>query len=367
MVTKHIWKGERLLPRSSLDVPIGVLFVLALGSVFASIHKSSSIWALLRLLLYVVSFYVTLDLARSREQTKRLALTILGVGTALAFLGFVKYQGGTYPLLWDYPYGEGQRLNSSFLNANHVAGYLAMVLSLGIGLFLYRPFSRTLIWSIPLLLILVALCLTLSRGGWVGSFIALSLMLVLFLLKKKVSRLKVCAIAVALLFTVTLTILASNPMIERLQSMQNIKEPSLVSRSVVWKGSTKLILENPLLGTGLGTFPWSFTSVRPPGLTLRWREAHNDYVQIVSEMGLPVLIPLIWGIFLVMRLGLQRFRETESRFHSGITLGALGGISTMLIHSVFDFNIQIAANGILFSVLIALAVGTKGEKARVHG
>jgi hypothetical protein len=75
-------------------------------------------------------------------------------------------------------------------------------------------------------------------------------------------------------------------------------------------------------------------------------------------MGLPVLVPIIWGLFGVFRTGLRTFRETESRFRAGVTLGALGGIVAILIHSIWDFNIQITANGILFSVLVGLVVGS---------
>ena len=80
--------------------------------------------------------------------------------------------------------------------------------------------------------------------------------------------------------------------------------------------------------------------------------------------GLPVLVPLSWGIFLVFTTGLRRFRASESRFRAGLTLGALGGILAILIHSLVDFNIQITANGVLFSVFIGLAIGTFAETER---
>jgi O-antigen ligase len=361
MVLKRLWGNERLLPRSPVDAPVVVLVLLAIASVFVSIYRFASAWALLRLLLYVGAFYVTLDMVRSREQTRLLVFTILGVGTAIAFIGIIKYNGGIYPAFWDYGNGDIGRLNSTFFNANHAAGYLGMALGLGLALFLHRSFMNSMIWSLPFLLILVALCMTMSRGGWASTLLALDFMLVLFLLKKGVSKLKVWSMASVLLVTLSLTILASNPMIERLQSMENAREPSLTARMMVSKASSELIEEQPLLGSGLGTFPWSFTRVRPAGLHLRFREAHNDYVQVISEMGLLVLIPIAWGIYLVFRNGIRNFRETGSRFRTGTTLGALGGILAILIHSLFDFNIQITANGILFSAFIGLAIGTFGE------
>jgi len=358
MLLRRLWQDERLIPKSPLDLAIYLLLALALGSFVISIYRSATTWAFLRLLLYLGVFYLTLDFARSRHQTKWLVFTVLGLGTVLAFIGFIKYQGGAIPAFWDYGTSGGNKfLTSTFVNHNHIAGYLAMVFALGLGLFLFRPFWSPAVWVAVLILILVAICLSMSRGGWIASFCALEFIVIFFLLKKGMSRFKVLAVASVLFVAVGLTILGSNPVIERLQSMGNENEPSLVGRLTVWKASAKMVEENPLLGTGLGTFPWSFTRVRPAGLTLRYREAHNDYVQVATEMGLLALIPICWGLFSVFRKGLSQFKNTNSRFRAGLILGSLGGIVAILVHSVSDFNMQITANGILFSLLVGLAVG----------
>jgi len=359
MLLRRLWQEKRLVPKSPIDLAVYLLLALALGSLVVSIYRSASGWAFLRLLLYLGVFSLTLDFAGSRQQTKWLVFTVLGLGTALAFIGFIKYQGGAIPAFWDYGTSGGNKfLTSTFVNHNHIAGYLAMVFALGLGLFLFRPFWPPAVWVAVLIMILVALCLSMSRGGWVATFCSLEFILIFFLLKKGVSRFKVLAVASVLFVAVAITILGSNPVIERLQSMGNENGPSLVARLAVWKASTKLIEEKPLLGTGPGTFPWSFTRVRPAGLTLRYREAHNDYVQVATEMGLLALIPICWGLFSVFSEGLSRFKNTHSRFRAGLILGALGGIVAILVHSVSDFNLQITANGILFSFLIGLVVGT---------
>jgi O-antigen ligase len=363
MVLKRVWQSERLVPCSPLDLALALLVMLALGSLFTSIHRSVSGWAVTRLFLYAGVFYLALDMARSRTQTKRLIVTILCLGTALAFIGFIKYQGGTYPAFWDYrTAGEKLFLTSTFMNHNHIAGYLSMVFALGLGISMYRPFGHWTVWGAPLLLILVALCLAMSRGGWIATLFALGVMAVLIMLKKGASNLTAVVVSLAVLFAVGLTILASNPMIERMHSVHDREEPALTSRLLVWRGSVDLLRQKPFLGTGPGTFPWSFTQVRPAGLTLRFREAHNDYVQIVTEMGLLVFVPLLWGLFLLLKTALRRFKETKSRLRAGTILGSLGGVVAILLHSLSDFNIQITANGILFSVLVALAVGERQDR-----
>jgi O-antigen ligase len=145
--------------------------------------------------------------------------------------------------------------------------------------------------------------------------------------------------------------------IDRIQTLKSPENTELAGRMVAWGGCADLIKKFPLLGTGLGTFPWSFTDVRPAGLVNRWREAHNDWLQIVTELGLPVLLPLLWGLTALFRRGLLSFRTTSSRLCAGTVLGALGGIVAILVHSVSDFNIQITSNGVLFACLAGLAMG----------
>jgi hypothetical protein len=70
----------------------------------------------------------------------------------------------------------------------------------------------------------------------------------------------------------------------------------------------------------------------------------------------------MWGIYLVFKVGIQRFSQTNSSFRAGVTLGALCGVAAMLIHSIVDYNVQITSNGILFSVLIGLVMGSATSK-----
>jgi O-antigen ligase len=356
MALRRLWQGKRLFPHSRLEIPLALLLLIAAASWFVSIYKGATTWALLRLLLYCGAFYLAVEAADSRSQTRSLLITLIGIGTLLTFIGFIKYAGRPVPDFWSY---FPRRLNSTFVNRNHFAGYLEMVFALGLGFVLHRPIMRTLIWASCLFLILIALLITVSRGAWIATFGALIFVITLFSWKKEVSKLKICLITSALLLVVSLSFLGSYSMIERFQSMGNPEDHSIaLSRLPVWESCLQLIRKNPLHGSGLGTFPWSFPPVRPVGLHDRWLEAHNDYIQIVTETGLPVLLPIFWALYLVFNTGLKTHSRTQSRFRAGVTLGALGGIVAMLIHSLVDFNLQITSNGILFSVLVGLVMGS---------
>ena len=363
MILRRMWQGKGLLPLSHLEIPIALLLLIAAASWFVSIYKGATTWALLRLLLYCGAFYLALEAAESRSQTRSLLIALIGIGTLLSFIGFIKYAGRPIPDFWSiFP----RRLNSTFVNRNHFAGYLEMVFALGLGVVLFRPAIKTLIWASCLFLILLALLFTVSRGAWVSTFGALVFMGVFFFLRQGVNKVKIFCISLALVLVISLSFLGSHSMMEGLQSLGNLKDRGLAySRLPVWQSCFQLVRENPVQGTGLGTFPWSFTQVYPAGLDNRWLKAHNDYIQIVTETGLLVLLPIIWGLILLFRNGLRTYWRTESRFRAGITLGALTGVVAILINSLVGFNIQITSNGILFSVLIGLVMGSSSpEKSK---
>ena len=86
---------------------------------------------------------------------------------------------------------------------------------------------------------------------------------------------------------------------------------------------------------------------------MRYYRAHNDYLQITSEIGLPVTPIILWMIIALYGRGFKKMKH-RSRFVRGISLGAMSGITAMLVHSLGDFNLQIPADALLFTALVAL-------------
>jgi O-antigen ligase len=90
-------------------------------------------------------------------------------------------------------------------------------------------------------------------------------------------------------------------------------------------------------------------------VTPRYFKAHNDYLHFVSEVGLPLIVVILWMIIALYRKGFRKM-QNPSRLVRGITIGALSGITAILVHSIGDFNLHIPANALLFTVLAALVV-----------
>jgi putative inorganic carbon (hco3(-)) transporter len=113
----------------------------------------------------------------------------------------------------------------------------------------------------------------------------------------------------------------------------------------------------PIFGIGAGAFRAVFPSFRPSYVSDKFYDhAHNDWMQLLAEYGLV-------GVLLAGALLLSAYRNLvlvlryrRSRLVLGSAFGALFGLTALIIHGLADFNLQIPANALIFSVLFALSV-----------
>jgi len=345
--------------KTPLDKPIIILIILSILSSIFSLHRNTSFWSMILLFNYLTIFYLVVHTIRTRSQLKQLIYLIIGVALFISVFGLFK-RFGVNPFPWwnytDIPQNV-HRLSSTYGNPDHLAGYMEMAIPLLLGLFLlgYRPGIIILLIYFCCLL-LTALILSLSRGGWIGSFISMAFMAAALLADRHFQKKKLLLALIGGFFAVALIVLSSTPVVERIRTLeQKDQTPNLRSRLLRWKGTFVMIKDHPLLGTGPGTFANIFTQYQPPGIASRSMYAHNDYLHLTSEAGLLLVPVIIWMIVALFRKGFHKLKN-PSRLVRGITLGALSGITAILVHSIADFNLHIPANAILFTILAAIVV-----------
>jgi O-antigen ligase len=342
-----------------LDKPFLILIILIILSTIFSLHRQTSIWSFILLLNYLTIFYLTIHTVKTRSQTKQLVYLIIGIALFLSVFGLFKYFGANPFLWWEYTdiRQSDYRLASTFGNPDHLAGYMEMAIPLILGLFLTGYKGGKLFLMIYLtFMLLTALVLSLSRGGWIGSLICLSFMSFALLTSPYFQRKKLLMALIGGFVAVALIVLASTPVVERIRTIEQKDEiPSFRSRVSRWRGTIEMIKDYPVLGIGPGNFATIFTQYQPPGFTARSFYAHNDYLHFTSETGLLLIPIIIWMIIALYRKGFKKLKN-PSRLVRGTTLGSLAGITAILVHSIGDFNLNIPANAMLFTVLSALVV-----------
>jgi O-antigen ligase len=116
-----------------------------------------------------------------------------------------------------------------------------------------------------------------------------------------------------------------------------------------------MFLKKPILGWGLGTFPVVYPQFRSFYTNFFINEAHNDYLQLLVEMGLLGFGTMLWFLLTIYTQALKKIGNWTEDISGAATLACVLGLSGILVHSALDFNLQIPANAALFYVLCTIA------------
>lgn len=148
---------------------------------------------------------------------------------------------------------------------------------------------RIVAW-LAVLLFLMAIVGSQSRGATLG-IASVGVFLWLLSQRKFASLLGIALLGAIMIFH------ASDAYFQRMSTIENYQEDgSAQGRIMVWKASTRMALDNPILGVGAGNFPIAFgTRYRPPEVVgpLPWLTAHSSYFLVLGEMGLPGIISFL--------------------------------------------------------------------------
>jgi probable O-glycosylation ligase (exosortase A-associated) len=146
---------------------------------------------------------------------------------------------------------------------------------------------RILLFGVAGLLLLAAIG-TSSRGATLG-LVAVTAYLWWHSPRKGLSLFLISIIVAGVL------VYASDLYFERMASISNYEEEgSAQSRILAWKSSTRMAIDNPILGVGAGQFPTQFgTNYRPPDFEGRYMTAHSMYFLILGELGIPGIVTLL--------------------------------------------------------------------------
>ena len=351
-----VWQWQWI--KTPLDKPIIILLAVTLFSTVFSLHKQTSVRSFILLIDYLVIFYLVVNMVRTRSQFRQLIYVIISVAVFLAIFGLFKNFGANPFPWWEYAdLNYGDRLVSTFGCPNHLAGYMEMSLPLLLSLFLlgFRP-GIGFILGYAALLLLVALMLSLSRGGWISTLLSLAFMAVALLSSRHLAGKKLLIMVISSSLLLAIVALVSTPVVDRVKTaMEKEEEASFYSRVIAWGGVMEMISDYPLTGIGPGIFETAFTQYQPPGFKSRFTKAHNDYLHFISETGLLPIPVILWMIIALYKKGFKKLKN-PSRLVRATTLGSMTGVTAILFHSITDFNLHIPANAILVTVLAAIVV-----------
>lgn len=366
----------------SLPLPLLEALSPAAFAIHGSVHSHPSLSldvqatqeAALKTLCYALIFCLTLLLVNTRERIKLLVLVIIFSGVFQAAYGSLMTLSGLEYGFFIEKYAYRGVATGTFINRNHLAGYLEMSLALGIGLMLgqlatrsstnWRDSARRLLRSLfsnkvlvrlALAIMVIGLVLTHSRMGNSAFFISLTITGLLYLGATR-GFTRGSMVFFASLLLIDLLIVSNffgvEEVVQRLQDTSSIAE----IRDEMTRDTLAIIEDYPLTGIGVGSFQSVYPGYASKEIHLFLEHAHNDYAQFAAEFGVAGFVLLGLIVLLALKSSLTALFKRRDPFMRGMGFGATMGIIAILIHSAVDFNLQIPANAALFMVLLALAV-----------
>jgi putative inorganic carbon (HCO3(-)) transporter len=271
------WMLRALGSRQPLMLPGVLLPTVLLGAaVYLSLIVSPDMGAglldALRYALYIVFFFLVVQLTETKEDVDRI-LRVFVLSATLASV-WALYQFIVLGL---------ERAGGPISDPNDFAFVVACVLPLAVYLLSIEPHRRVL-WTVCIVLLAAAVLGTLSRGALVG----LTALAIWGVATRRVPiGGVVLGLAAALSFVALAFALWAPLLQDRLAGKGRIADANVGSRQALWMGAIRMAADRPVLGVGPGRFGIeSRRYVRNSPLAIDRPVVHNSYLHVLAETGL---------------------------------------------------------------------------------
>lgn len=334
--------------RPAFIFPLALFFLIALLSLLHALTVLSvgevlvSTFYLFRLAVYISLYMVAINLADTDKTRRRIFNIILFSAVILAIAGFIQLR--IFPDLtqleemgWD---PHINRLVGPWLDPNFLGGFFAFVISVTLGILLYAKKTKTkLLLGLVILILTTALFLTYSRSSY------LALITGVFIVSIFRSRKIVVIALVILLVGLGVSERAQQRVGEMFTSINSIfletpdtPDPTTKLRIESWHNTISLIEEKPILGHGYNTLRF-VTYNRGIYASPQLHAAggsDSSLLTIFATTGILGLAAFVWMLARVIKQCFLGWRNKKlTPYLNGYSLGMLGGIFALLVHSVF--------------------------------
>jgi len=357
-VAKWINQKKITIRRTPLDLPILLFLLSQILSTIFSIDTHTSLWGyysrfhggLMSTISYIVLYYAfvtNIKISNLKYQISNILLS----ATLVSLYGVAEHFGIDKQL---WVQDVQNRVFSTLGQPNWLSAYLVALLPLPIFLALQQK-SKKLVTANCLLaaLFLVTIWFTKSQSGLGATAVVLTAIVAYILIQKLqpiTSNYQKLLISLPLITLAIFLVAFKWSFFQKISPLgpPNLPElvvqdkkqrvggsDSLIIRQVVWQGARELAKRNPLFGTGVETFGYSYFSVRPAihNLLSEWEflynKAHNEYLNTLANTGFFGLTTYLFLIFSSLRSASWR-RSNPSLFF---------GYLSILITNYFGFSV----------------------------
>ena len=368
-----------------------------------SIYPSAS-----RAEIYVLASAITLFLSsvvlfRDQKTIVPVIFSIGAVGFAVAFVGVVQNLGFNGKVLWVYDLLYGGQPFGPFVNKNNGAGFLILTLA-GPMYFLTRQLLRAMkksnlsssagedlilpdsskkrrrktktkplhlllsglanleakhLYGITgLVVIVVGVFLSFSRGGSISVVFALTVGIVMLMTANRWAIMLAGIVIVVGVGAVVWTEQAAAVQ-EKLATITDA-EGSTEARLLHWQDAMPYYEAHALFGSGLGTYRYEYPKFQQHRFPKKFGHAENVYLETLAELGIFGVIALVITLLTIFYCSIKLFRQKSSSDRA-LGVGATTAMVGLTAASCLDFGIYQPANFIVAAILFGAVVGRAGS------
>jgi O-antigen ligase len=348
---------------AAVRIVLPMLAVATLGLAFTS-HPFHVREALVDLWIGAAAL-VGWSVALPASRLERLLRGLLWPAFLLALIGIAQYHGVWQPLeLANLQEGSRLAITSLAGNPGDLAAFLVLPCLVAQDLLRRRAGWSPAAWGVALALAVSVYALLLTQ-----TLAAVAALLVgsLLLWGARMPRRRIALLLAGGAVAVALLAIGVAPLRERLvfkwQEMARGNWNSVFTgRFDGWRAAVWMFERHPLAGVGQGAYQAEFAPAKLalvdrgavffPGLTQgsAFDNAHNEILESAAEWGIPGLLALAWGLWVLLEALRRRAADEEAPEDRAL---AWAGVAALAVLSLVDFPFRVALVG--FPALLFLS------------
>ena len=359
----------------------GAFAVWNLLGLFGAINYHEGYYEISRHLLHLILFFIVLQaVIQEPVKLKSIFYVLTIVALLHGLVGILQFYELAFTQL------PGNYKPFGFMTNRNLFGS-AQAFLLPFAIYTFYMASRTwkIISAFAITSIFVSLILSLTRSSWLSGIAILLGAAILVLIFVPTMRKKwmlgtlVAAVVIALIAAILIlpdkeSELASSVK-ERAATLSTntstttttIAGANIAERLKIWRKTAMMIGDHPLLGVGAGNWKVMMPSygldstVFAKGYYAPDR-AHNVYLQIASESGIPGAIFYFGFWLIIVWTGFSFLRKTNNENKKIIVILMLAGLSAVAIDAMFSFPNERVEHSIYMILMAAIIVGMYAQE-----
>lgn len=354
-------QGEPMWLKTPLNLPIylflfvGLIAIVRASASFGDAYILTAVIEYKRWITPIFLYFLVLNTVKERQTIENVVMIIMFVTTVVGLMAIYDYID-----LGDIHNMEKARIGGIADQPNMLAAFFNYYMFLPFAFFLLNM-NKLPYWllTIPFLIDFRGIMVTFSRGGYMAfaaglyaiSFFRSKWLFALLILFSFYAYVNPSILPGGIQYRMGQTFQPQDNSFQDNSFNEEHLETSSRTRVEVWKGAMEMIKEHPWFGVGYGLFqamiPYYWVGQRAI-------DAHNTYLIIAAEMGIPALLIFLLIIVIAFWNTLQLYRKTKNNFSKAVALGFLGGLFGLLMSNMFGSRLDSQEISSYFWILAAL-------------